>query len=94
MVKRMIRPLIGMKKAAHSFAETNLATQIQASPIGKILTNANAPVWEKWHTMVKRVNKPQIGMKQAAHSFAETSLATQIQASLTGKILTNANAPV
>jgi hypothetical protein len=59
-----------MKKAAHSFAETNLATQIQASLTGKILTNANAPVWEKWHTMVKRVNRPQIGMKQAAHSFA------------------------
>jgi hypothetical protein len=33
-----------MKKAAHSFAESSLATQIQASPIGKILTNANAPV--------------------------------------------------
>jgi hypothetical protein len=83
-----------MKKAAHSFAETNLATQIQASLTGKILTNANVPVWEKWHTMVKRMNKLLIGMKQAAHLFAETSLATQIQASLTGKILTNANAPV
>jgi hypothetical protein len=44
MVKRMNKLLIGMKQAAHSFAETSLATQIQASPIGKILTNANAPV--------------------------------------------------
>jgi hypothetical protein len=89
-VKRTIRPQIGTKLAAHTFATRNLATKIQASPTGKIPINASAPAWEKCFTLAKRMIRRQIGTKIAVHTFVLRNLVTQIQASLIGKTPTNA----
>jgi hypothetical protein len=85
MGKRVNRPLIGMKKAAHSFAETSLATQIQASLIGETLTNASVPVWEKCITLVKRMIRSQIGMLTTADGLVIRKIVTLLQANPIGK---------